>query len=94
MDPHYALPKRRPRRTKDAVADVTGTVNDPSPTAFSASDPPIPSGEHDVRYVPLVVIGGGIAGVSCAQELGKLGNKEILLITAGDAVKEVLPLAK
>ena len=45
------------------------------------------------RYI---VIGGGIAGVSCAQELARLNaadqNVEILIITSTEMLKEVFTL--
>lgn len=39
-----------------------------------------------------VVIGGGIAGVGCAQELARLASdKNIILISASDTLVEVQP---
>lgn len=37
-----------------------------------------------------VVIGGGIAGVSCTQELYRLGHRNITLISSKEMLKEVL----
>lgn len=39
-----------------------------------------------------VVIGGGIAGVGCAQELARIASdKDIILISASDTLVEVNP---
>ena len=59
---------------------------------------PLPKRLRSRKNVPIepgdiaryVVIGGGIAGVSCAQELAKIHDTRILLISCGDIIKEVL----
>lgn len=37
-----------------------------------------------------VVVGGGIAGISCAQELATITNQKILVISASDTIKEAV----
>jgi glycine/D-amino acid oxidase-like deaminating enzyme len=36
-----------------------------------------------------VVIGGGIAGVCCAQELSRIGNGHVVIISASETLVEV-----
>lgn len=53
-----------------------------------------PSGDRDSGVKndildPFVVIGGGIAGVSCAQQLTTQTERSIVLISATPALKQV-----
>ena len=41
-----------------------------------------------ILMAEFVVIGGGIAGVSCAQELARIHSRKILIISSTDALKE------
>ncbi len=44
----------------------------------------------DIQTFPFVVIGGGIAGVCCCQELCRLNPQtQILLVSTTDCLKEV-----
>lgn len=47
-------------------------------------------GAADAEVLPFVVVGGGIAGVSCAQELSRLApDAPITLISASPVIKGV-----
>ena len=79
---------KRPIRLKDRSnsslqqLDARDELDSPTDAIYSLS-----------RNAPLVVIGGGIAGVTCAQELGRLNpDRQIILVSSSDTLKDVSTL--